>query len=181
MPLRSYSTRSVFSGRGYDGLVHMTNIRHVAFPHLFPLHHKQGHGKAVDWWAVGVLIYEMLAGYPPFYDDDTMNTYRKILRCSMQFPADMSPTARDLISKLIQVDLSKRIGTLASGVADIKQHPWFRGFDWSAAAGRGLAPPIRPVVRGADDTSNFDDYSHVEPLKTGCELSPAEQALFAGF
>lgn len=80
----------------------------------------------------------------------------------------------------MQVDLSKRIGTLANGVADIKQHYWFRGFDWAAAGQRALPPPVRPVVRNAADTSNFDDYSHVEPLKKGCDLSPAEQALFHG-
>lgn len=50
-----------------------------------------------------MLIYEMLAGYPPFYDEDAMNTYRKILRCNLQFPAEMSVAARDLIGRLVQV------------------------------------------------------------------------------
>lgn len=131
-----------------------------------------------------------------------MTTYRKILRCNLQFPADMSVAARDLIGRLVQVcvenhcqhvcscviyqhadtqvDLSKRLGTLANGVADIKQHYWFRGFDWAAAGQRAMSAPIRPVVHGAADTSNFDDYSHVEHLKKACDLSPAEQALFHG-
>lgn len=63
----------------------------------------QGHGKAVDWWALGVLIYEMLAGYPPFLDDDPLSTYKKILKGVLTFPPHLSVTARDLIRKLLQV------------------------------------------------------------------------------
>ena len=54
----------------------------------------QGHGKAVDWWAFGVLVYEMLAGYPPFYDEDTTQTYQRILHGRFNFPADFPVTAR---------------------------------------------------------------------------------------
>lgn len=63
----------------------------------------QGHGKAVDWWAFGVLVYEMLAGYPPFYDDDPLGTYKKILKGNLIFPNHFSVTVRDLIRKLLQV------------------------------------------------------------------------------
>ena len=63
----------------------------------------QGHGKAVDWWALGVLVYEMLAGYPPFLDDDPMGTYKKILKGTLTFPASFSVTAKDLVRKLLQV------------------------------------------------------------------------------
>ena len=63
----------------------------------------QGHGKAVDWWAYGVLIYEMLAGYPPFYEEDTTQTYQRILHGRFGFPPDFPVTARDLVRKLLQV------------------------------------------------------------------------------
>ena len=63
----------------------------------------QGHGKAVDWWAVGVLTYEMVAGYPPFYDDDPMKTYKKIILGKYDFPKLFSPNLKDFIRQLLQV------------------------------------------------------------------------------
>ncbi|PRW56166.1 cAMP-dependent kinase catalytic subunit beta isoform X6 [Chlorella sorokiniana] len=141
----------------------------------------KGHGKAVDWWALGVLVYEMMAGYPPFYDDDPLATYRKILKGTVTFPSHFSVTARDLIRKLLQVDLSKRYGCLAGGVNDIKSHPWFRPLDFAALKHRTAMPPIRPSVRSADDASNFDDYSDLGPMQHAFQLSATEQALFVGF
>ena len=63
----------------------------------------QGHSMAVDWWAFGVLLYEMMAGFPPFYDEEVTNTYRKILNGQFSFPGQFSVPARDLIRKLLQV------------------------------------------------------------------------------
>ena len=62
----------------------------------------QGHGKPVDWWAFGVLLFEMVAGYPPFYDEDITATYKKILAGRMAFPAHVSVTCRDLIRRLLK-------------------------------------------------------------------------------
>ena len=64
--------------------------------------HAQGHGVAVDWWAYGVFLYEMMAGFPPFYDDEPTNTYKKILNGRFSFPAHFSVNARDLVRKLLQ-------------------------------------------------------------------------------
>ena len=63
----------------------------------------QGHGRAVDWWAFGVLLYETMAGFPPFYDEEVTNTYKKIIAGRLSFPSHFSVPARDLVRKLLQV------------------------------------------------------------------------------
>lgn len=72
----------------------------------------KGHGKAVDWWALGILIFEMLAGYPPFFDDTPFGIYEKILQGRIAFPPHFDPHAKDLIKHLLTPDLSKRLGNL---------------------------------------------------------------------
>ncbi|KAK9862106.1 hypothetical protein WJX84_003475 [Apatococcus fuscideae] len=141
----------------------------------------KGHGKAVDWWAYGVLLYELMAGYPPFFDSDVTNTYKKILGGRFTFPPHFSISSRDLIRKLLVADLSKRYGCLASGVDDIKNHPWFKGTDWGAAEALVHEPPIKPTVKSPDDTTNFDDYSSLPPILHDHVLSKTEQAMFTGF
>ena len=72
----------------------------------------KGHGKAVDWWALGILMYEMLAGYPPFYDEDPLGIYQKILEGKIKFPWHFDRHSKDLIKKLLTADLTKRLGNL---------------------------------------------------------------------
>ncbi|GMH37500.1 hypothetical protein BSKO_05373 [Bryopsis sp. KO-2023] len=141
----------------------------------------RGHGLAVDWWAFGVLLYEMLAGYPPFYDDDPMTTYKRILAGRLEFPTHFSATARDLIKKLLQGDLTRRLGNLAGGVKDIKNHPWFKDIDFKAVAEKKTRPPIVPLVLSTQDTSNFEDYSSLPPMVHDQKLSSTEQMLFQEF
>ncbi|KAJ3178748.1 hypothetical protein HDU87_003303 [Geranomyces variabilis] len=123
----------------------------------------KGHGKPVDWWALGILIFEMLAGYPPFFDDNPFGIYEKILSGRFVFPAHFDPNARDLIRKLLTADRTKRLGNLRGGAADIRGHKWFKGVDWDVLVARGTRTPIVPVVAGPGDTRNFETYSEVEP------------------
>ncbi|KAL4451289.1 hypothetical protein ABPG77_009361 [Micractinium sp. CCAP 211/92] len=117
---------------------------------------QSGHGKAVDWWAVGVLIYEMVAGYPPFYQEDRVAMFRAICSTDFKFPSHFSKELRDLIKRFLVRATSRRLGCMPGGTAEVKQHPWFRGFDWDALAQRRLKAPYIPKVSGPADASNFD-------------------------
>ncbi|KAJ2496968.1 cAMP-dependent protein kinase catalytic subunit [Coemansia sp. RSA 1972] len=118
----------------------------------------KGHGKAVDWWALGILIFEMLAGYPPFYDDNPFGIYEKILDGKLVFPGFFTPAAKDLIQRLLTADVSKRLGNLQGDGRDVKAHPWFSMIDWDVLVRRGVPAPIVPPHRHPGDTCNFDKY-----------------------
>ncbi|KAG0710212.1 cAMP-dependent protein kinase catalytic subunit alpha [Chionoecetes opilio] len=92
----------------------------------------QGYNKAVDWWALGVLVYEMAAGNSPFFDDKPIQIYEKIISGKVWFPSHFSSDLKDLLRNLLQVDLTKRYGNLKNGVNDIKNHKWFATTDWIA-------------------------------------------------
>jgi len=122
----------------------------------------KGHGKAVDWWSLGILIYEMLAGYPPFFDDHPFGIYEKILSGKMTFPPHFDPAAKDLIRKLLTADRTRRLGNLKNGVEDIKKHKWFKGVDWEKLTDKMEPAPIVPEVRHEGDTQHFELYP--EPI-----------------
>uniref|UniRef100_A0A7N6BUV6 cAMP-dependent protein kinase n=1 Tax=Anabas testudineus TaxID=64144 RepID=A0A7N6BUV6_ANATE len=122
----------------------------------------KGYNKAVDWWALGVLIYEMAAGYPPFFADQPIQIYEKIVSGKVRFPSHFSSDLKDLLRNLLQVDLTKRYGNLKNGVNDIKGHKWFATTDWIAIYERKVEAPFIPKCRGPGDTSNFDDYEEEE-------------------
>jgi len=118
----------------------------------------KGHGKPVDWWTLGILIYEMIVGYPPFVDEDPMGIYQKILSGKIVFPKLFDKNAKGLVKKLLTADLGKRYGNLKNGVEDIKTHKWFKDLDWDDLQKKKIAPPFKPTVKDPSDTSNFDDY-----------------------
>ncbi|KAM9061222.1 cAMP-dependent protein kinase catalytic subunit alpha-like [Sarcophilus harrisii] len=122
----------------------------------------KGYNKAVDWWALGVLIYEMAAGYPPFFAEQPIKIYEKIIAGKVRFPSHFSPDLKDLLRNLLQVNLTKRYGNLKNGVSDIKNHKWFSTIDWIAIYQKKVDAPLIPKYRGAGDTSNFDDYEEQE-------------------
>jgi serum/glucocorticoid-regulated kinase 2 len=91
---------------------------------------RQGYTKTVDWWTLGVLLYEMLTGLPPFYDENTNEMYRKILSEPLYFPGPdiVPPTAKDILTKLLNRKPEQRLG--ANGASEIKAHPFFHSIDW---------------------------------------------------
>merc|ERR1719364_351216 len=118
----------------------------------------KGHGKPVDWWCLGILIYEMIVGYPPFVDEDPMGIYQKILSGKIVFPKFFDKNAKVLVKKLLTADLGKRFGNLKNGVDDIKTCKWFKDMRWDKLMDKELSPPYKPSVKGETDTSNFEDY-----------------------
>ncbi|XP_026502054.1 cAMP-dependent protein kinase catalytic subunit alpha-like, partial [Terrapene carolina triunguis] len=122
----------------------------------------KGYNKAVDWWALGVLIYEMAAGYPPFFATEPNQIYEKIVSGKVRFPSRFSSELRDLLRNLLQMDLTKRFGNLKNGVNDIKNHKWFATTDWNAIYQRKVEAPFIPECKGPDDTNNFNDYEEKE-------------------
>ncbi|CAG5897878.1 unnamed protein product [Menidia menidia] len=138
----------------------------------------KGYNKAVDWWALGVLIYEMAAGYPPFFADQPIQIYEKIVSGKVRFPSHFSSDLKDLLRNLLQVDLTKRFGNLRNGVNDIKGHKWFATTDWIAIYQRKVEAPFIPKCKGPGDTSNFDDYEEEEIRVSFTEKCPKEFAEF---
>ena len=118
----------------------------------------KGYNKAVDWWSLGILIYEMAAGYPPFFADQPIQIYEKIVNGKVRFPSHFSSDLKDLLRNLLHVDLTKRFGNFKAGVNDIKRHKWFSSIDWIAIFQRQIEAPFIPKYKGPGDTSNFDDY-----------------------
>merc|ERR1719228_2201262 len=94
----------------------------------------QGHGKGVDWWTLGVLIYEMLASVSPFYASDPLMMYRNIVRGKYKTPKYFSDEVADMVKALLCRRATKRLGVIAGGATTIKKHPWFVGIDWDAMA-----------------------------------------------
>jgi len=115
----------------------------------------QGHGLAVDWWALGVLIFELVASHAPFFDEDMNGTFRRIMACDFQFPKLFSPECKDLISRLLQVRPTKRLGVIKGGPELIRKQPWFLGFDWDLLTQKKMDVPIKPTVKSFDDLDNF--------------------------
>lgn len=116
----------------------------------------QGHGKGVDWWTFGVLIYEMLASFPPFFDDDPIQTYRKIIKGRIKYPRYFSSEAKDVVGNLLKLKPTRRLGVIKGGTENIRNHAWFKKFNWRAFKDLKLRAPIQPKVKDSRDLSNFN-------------------------
>lgn len=103
----------------------------------------KGYCRAVDFYSLGVLLYELLVGHPPFQSDDQAQLVEQILGCSPKFPAFVSEAARNLVRALMEKDPCSRLGYV-NGFDDIKQHKWLSFIDWPKAARRELSAPYLP-------------------------------------
>lgn len=118
----------------------------------------EGHDLAVDYWALGVLIFEMVVGAPPFYAEDPMEVYEKILSGNPAMPTFFTRNLSDLIKKLLRSQQGKRLGNTRGGTAAVVKHKWFSSFDWAAIENGEMKAPYVPTVQGRDDVTNFDQF-----------------------
>ncbi|CAN8100145.1 unnamed protein product [Discula destructiva] len=122
--------------------------------------HNKGHTTAVDWWALGILIYEFLTGYPPFWHQNPIEIYKQIVEKPVVFPQDpvISDDAKHIIRSFCTVDRSRRLGNVQGGAQRVKDHAFFRGVDWDAVYHRKYRGPIIPPIRFPGDAQCFDVY-----------------------
>ena len=117
---------------------------------------RQGHGRGVDWWSLGALLYEMLTGLPPFYCQDRERLFEKIRNSELNYPASLSPDAKNLLRGLLTKDPTRRLGSGAGDAEEIKPHRFFNSIDWVKLRNGEITPPWAPTISGNQDTSQFD-------------------------
>lgn len=146
--------------------------------------HNSGHGLAVDWWALGILIYEFLVGQPPFWDQNPMRLYEQIVEGRVRFPQNMSHAAQNVISLLCKTNPTERLGYISGGSARVKAHPFFGNIDWDDLFYHRVKGPIIPTITHPADTANFEEYPDPETRNQNLyteDLRKRYEPLFSDF
>uniref|UniRef100_A0A8C2GZF9 protein kinase C n=1 Tax=Cyprinus carpio TaxID=7962 RepID=A0A8C2GZF9_CYPCA len=141
----------------------------------------QQYSFSVDWWSLGVLVYEMLIGQSPFHGDDEDELFESIRMDTPHYPRWITVDTRDMLERLFERDPSRRLGV----VGNIRGHLFFKTVNWSALERREVEPPFKPKVKGPNDCSNFDrEFLSEKPRLSHCEkglIESMDQSAFAGF
>jgi len=111
----------------------------------------QEYGNVIDWWCLGTLIFEMLTGLPPFYDEDIQKMYNLKMTADLEIPDNVDDNAKDLIRRFLERSPTARL----SDPEIIKNHPWFLGIDWDKLYKKEIHPPYIPSVT-KDSTKMID-------------------------
>ncbi|CCH42551.1 hypothetical protein BN7_2095 [Wickerhamomyces ciferrii] len=148
-----------------------------------------GYTKMVDFWSLGVLIFEMCCGWSPFYADNTQQMYKNIAFGKVRFPKEvLSPEGRSFVKGLLNRNPKHRLGS-QNDARELKAHPFFHDVDWEALTTKKVPPPFKPHLSSETDTSNFDpEFTNTSASVINKQfhlastpLSPGVQANFKGF
>ena len=125
----------------------------------------EGHNRMADWWSYGTLVYEMLFGIPPFFNENIETMYELITNKELRFPKkfNVSDEAKDLLKKLLVKNQTQRFG-INGGFDEIKKHPFFIGIDFKALEEKKIEAPFKPKLEDSFDVTNFDDEFTSEEL-----------------
>uniref|UniRef100_A0AAF7AT19 Serine/threonine-protein kinase N1 n=1 Tax=Bos taurus TaxID=9913 RepID=A0AAF7AT19_BOVIN len=142
--------------------------------------------RAVDWWGLGVLLYEMLVGESPFPGDDEEEVFDSIVNDEVRYPRFLSAEAIGIMRRLLRRNPERRLGSSERDAEDVKKQPFFRTLGWDALLARRLPPPFVPTLAGRTDVSNFDEEFTGEaptlsPPRDARPLTATEQAAFRDF
>lgn len=122
---------------------------------------QKGHGKPVDWWSFGILIYEMLIGIPAFYSENVQEMYDNIIHSELVFPNFIDPITKDFLTKLLERNPEYRLGTKNS--SEIKEHQYFANIDFQKIYKKEIQPPFIPKVNSENDVSFFESEFTAQP------------------
>jgi serine/threonine protein kinase SCH9 len=140
---------------------------------------EQGYTKMVDFWSLGVLVFEMCCGWSPFYAEDTQQMYKNIAFGKVRFPRDaLSTEGRNFVKGLLNRNPKHRLGATRDAV-ELQEHPFFADVDWDALGKKNLIPPFKPKLTSNADTSNFDP-EFTNALNTSSSLNARAAALASG-
>lgn len=135
---------------------------------------KTGYGKAVDWWTLGSIIFEMLTGIPPFYTNNRQDLFEKIKFSHPKYPMNLNPLTRNILEGLLQKDPTKRLGSKCDA-DEIKSHPWFQGINWNDLLHKKYEAPFIPAWNHDLGLGNFDsDFTEIP-------ISPLEMVVDAQY